>query len=159
MALVVGKNSYVTVDQADAYISSHYMSSSADWKRWSSLDRTDKKVLLLSACQDIEQLPFPGRKAVRDQELCFPRYGWGQNPPGDVLAAQVELALWLSDEDKQAQLSHRQELQAQGVTSFRLGDLSESYGEGTSGGQRSALLCPKAMALLTPYMSGRFATC
>lgn len=158
-----GTNSYVTVVQADDYITSHYRSNSKGRQRWEGLKEEDKEVLLLNACSELELLPFPGRKADREQELAFPRlpqqYGLAQEPPKRILAAQVELALWLSDEAKQEEISQRQDLQDQGVTSFSLGDLSESYGEGASSSQAAVLLCPKAKGLLTPYLSGGYATC
>lgn len=164
MALEVGKNSYVTVAEADEYITSHYRSNSKDRQRWSELPEEDKEILLQNACTEIELLPFPGRKADREQELAFPRlpqqYGQAQDPPKRILAAQIELALWLSDGGKQEELSQRQELQGQGVTSFSLGDLSESYQGGVSSAtQNTALLCPKVKALLTPYLSGGYVTC
>lgn len=162
MGLEPGVNTYVTVAQADSYIISHYRSNNKDRQRWTAFEEEDKEILLLNACTQIEQLPFPGRKAGRDQELAFPRlplqYGQAQDPPKRILAAQIELALWLSDEAKQEDTSQRQELQDQGVTSFSLGDLSESYGEGLPY-KDSALLCPMAKTLLKSYLSGGYATC
>ncbi|MTI95390.1 MAG: hypothetical protein FH749_07860 [Firmicutes bacterium] len=161
MTLEQGKNSYVTVAQADEYVTGHYRSNSKDRQRWVALDEADKEVLLLNACAEMEQLPFQGRKAIRDQELAFPRlpfqYGQLLEPPKKVLAAQIELALWMSDDDTQAETSKRQELQDQGVTGFSLGDLSESYE--STGARKSALLCPKTKALLSSYLSGGYATC
>lgn len=162
MALEVGKNSYVTVAQADEHIASHYRSNNTDRQRWDELAEEDKETLLINACAELELLPFQGRKANRDQELSFPRlpfqYGNAEHPPAKVLAAQVELALWLSNDAKQDELTLRQELHAQGITGFSLGDLSETYREGSSTGS-VVLLCPKARRLLSPYLAGGFATC
>ena len=72
--------------------------------------------------------------------------------PYGIKQAQVELALWLSDDTKQANQSQRQELQSQGVESFSIGDLSESYGKGV--GEKSApLLCSKVKALVNRPIS------
>jgi hypothetical protein len=78
--------------------------------------------------------------------------------PESIKRAQIELALWLSDDQKQADQLQRRDLQAQGVDSFSIGDLSESYKTGGSD-KAVPLLCPKVSALLRPYLTGGFSTC
>lgn len=158
----VGIDSYVTVAEADAYITSHYRSTNAARIRWDAISDDDKTALLLEACMELESLPFIGRKAVWGQALSFPRlpmqYGSADEPPPAILNAQIELALWLSDDAKVTELSKRAELQKQGVESFSVGDLSESYAVG-AGSKPVALSCPKAAALLAAYLNGGHATC
>ncbi len=160
--LEVGKNSYVNVEDADAYVTGHYRSNSKDRQRWEGLETEDKEILLVGACAEIELLTFCGRKAGTNQVLAFPRlpmqYGQPQQAPAVVTAAQIELALWLSDDVRQAEAGQRQSLQMQGVQSFSLGDLSESYTP-SAVGKLGTLLCPKAARLLSPYMTGGYALC
>lgn len=161
--LTIGTDSYITITEADEYISSRYRSNNKDRKRWQELTEEDKEVLLRNACAEMELLPFHGRKITREQKLAFPRlpYQYGrveEIAPLRVKQAQVELALWLSDEEKQGNQSQRQELQSQGVESFSIGDLSESYGKGV--GEKSApLLCSKVKTLIAPYLNGGYDIC
>ncbi len=160
--MTVGTDTYVSVAAADAYITSHYRGNNANRVRWMTLSDEDKVILLVAACAEMDTLPYQGRKASHDQQLAFPRlplqYGRSQEPPVDIKAAQIELALWLSDDDKHASAEQRQALQAQGVDSFSLGDLSETYAAGSKS-NHPALLCPKAARLLARYLSGGYATC
>lgn len=159
--LTVGTDSYVTVAEADEYISKRYTSNSKDRKRWEELSKEDKEIIIRNACDEIELMPFQGRKITREQKLEFPRlpYQYG-NPvvPDIVKYAQIELALWLSDDKTQLEQSQRRDLQAQGVESFSIGDLSESYASGNAE-QSAPLLCSKCAALLKPYLRGGYETC
>ena len=159
--LEVGTNSYITTTEADEYISSRYRSNNKDRKRWEELSESDKEILLVNACDELERLPWIGRRASRQQTLSFPRlplqYGRSQEPPQAIKHAQAELALWLSDDTKQANANQRQELQSQGVTSFGIGDLSESYtGNSTN---PAPMLCSKVAGLIAPYINGGHSTC
>lgn len=159
--MTVGTDTYVSVAAADAYITSHYRGNNANRVRWMTLSDEDKVILLVAACAEMDTLPYQGRKASRDQQLAFPRlplqYGRTQEPPADIKAAQIELALWMSDDSKQADAEQRQNLQAQGVKQFSVGDLSETYETGKA--THTALLCPKAAQLLKPYLCGGYALC
>lgn len=158
----VGIDSYVTIYDADAYVASRYISSDAARLRWDALPDDDKEILLIQACAEIEALQLRGKKMSRDQLLAFPRrpfqdldVTWA---PDEVRHAQIELALWLSDSSAQADAAQRQNLQAQGVTGFSIGDLSESYKTG-AGEKPAPLLCPKSQRLLAQYVFGGFVTC
>jgi hypothetical protein len=161
--MTVGTDSYVSVSEADEYISKRYTSANADRLRWAAFSDQDKEILLLNACTELEALPFRGRKALIAQPLAFPRmpYQWGHDlnyVPEAIKQAQIELALYLSNENKQSELSQRQSLQAQGVQSFSIGDLSESYASG--GSMKAApLLCAKSARLLASYLNGGFGVC
>ncbi|MPW25951.1 hypothetical protein GC105_09125 [Alkalibaculum sp. M08DMB] len=158
-----GINSYVSIEEANTYIENYYRSNNPNRTRWGALSEEDKEILLVNACAEIELLSFTGRKAFRDQAMSFPRlpiqYGkTNEGAPDNVKKAQIELALWLSDDAKLEQQSKRKELQNQGVNSFSIGDLSESYKDG-SGETPTPLMCPKAKSLLAPYLNGGFETC
>lgn len=161
--LEISKNTYISREYADEYISSRYRSNSKDRKRWEELSEEDKEILLISACDGLESLQWQGRTATKGQAMAFPRlpFQYGKTDeiaPLRVKQAQAELALWLSDDTRQSKLSKRQELQSQGVESFSIGDLSESYGEGV--GEKSApLLCLKVKNLISPYLNGGVDIC
>lgn len=161
--LEVGTNTYVSREYADEYITSRYKTNSKDRKRWEELSEEDKEILLINACDELENLQWQGRTATKGQAMAFPRlpFQYGKTDeiaPLRVKQAQVELALWLSDDTKQANQSQRQELQSQGVESFSIGDLSESYGKGV-GEKPAPLLCSKVKALIAPYLSGGYDIC
>lgn len=156
---------YSSVKEADSYISTHYTSKSAAYKRWNALSEDDKAVYLNNAFDSIECLKFGGRKAVPEQETAFPRlpYQYGHTDSGvpeRVKSAEIELALYLSDEKKQESSEKRSKLIADGVKSFSLGDLSESYGDNVQSASKSSIYdCKKAAILLAPYLSGGFEIC
>lgn len=161
--LEVGTNTYITTAEADEYIAGHYRSNNKDRKRWCDLSAEDKEVLLRQACAELDRLQWQGRKAIAGQALAFPRlpFQYGKTSelaPTRIKQAQAELALWLSDETQEAQATQRADLQAQGVTSFSLGDLSESYKQGGITALL-ALASPKVAALVTPYLSGGYEIC
>lgn len=144
----VGKNSYVTISEADKYVVNYYAYKDEAHLRWFSLPDTSKTTLLLRACAEIESMQFLGTKASTEQAMSFPRRPF-TGVPEPIKAAQVELALHYTDE----QASKRRELQSQGVSSFTLGDLSETYGDGTQG------VNSKALSLLLPFLNGGYETC
>lgn len=156
---------YSSVKEADSYISTHYISKSAAYKRWNALSEDDKAVYLNNAFDSIECLKFGGRKAVPEQETAFPRlpYQYGHTDSGAperVKSAEIELALYLSDEKKQESSEKRSKLIADGVKSFSLGDLSESYGDNVQSASKPSVYdCKKAAILLAPYLSGGFEIC
>lgn len=163
MSITVGTNSYVTIADADTYISGHYRSNNTDKKRWDELEEEDKEVCLVNACELIEVLPFQGRKALSTQTMQFPRLPMQychteEGTPANVKQAQIELALYLSNDEAQADAEQRKALQTQGVKSFSVGKLSEAYATDTSI-KSAAYLCTKCMDKLKPYLNGGYATC
>ena len=65
--------SYNTVEQANAYVASHYLSSDEARVRWELLNDEDKQVLLNKSHDIIDALPITGRKASVDQPDAFTR--------------------------------------------------------------------------------------
>ena len=162
--LTIGTDSYISREFADEYISSRYRSTSKERKRWEELQEADKEIILRQACAELDLLPFRGRKASQGQILAFPRlpYQYGrveEIEPLSVKQAQVELALFLSDDKKQSEHEKRSDLQKQGVKSFSVGDLSESYSDSATGEKAIALVCEKSARLLKLYLSGGFSLC
>lgn len=148
----VSTDTYVTVAEADTYVLTRYRSISTARTRWTALPESDKEILLKDACGVMEQLPFHGYKAKDGQLLAFPRQGQDEVPEA-VKAAQVEIALWLSDDASQAEAEKRRALQAQGVTTFSIDDLSETYGRLSS---NRVPLPLRAQMLLARYLNGAY---
>lgn len=122
-------NSYVSVATADAYFA-----NLLEFDAWDALSSDQKGRALISATEEIESLPFYGVEydTATPQALKFPRifedYD-GLSMPSEIVGAVCHLALDLHTKFTAAGTtgSRRQKLQQDGVTSFRLGELSESY--------------------------------
>ena len=151
---------YVTLEQANEYIATHYISSDPLRVGWSELNDADKSALLLKSFETIELLPFTGRKAVPGQPNAFPRWP-EQEVPNQILYAQIENALSLSDSSSTDEAAHYNRLWQFGVNSYSIGDLSEHISEGawSSGSTTSAasgIVSIVAMRLLKPFLIGNY---
>lgn len=74
MTITVGIDTYVTVSEADEYISKFYVSTDERRIEWEALTEADKEVYLRQALSRIENLRFQGRKCNgNEQILSFPR--------------------------------------------------------------------------------------
>ena len=166
MALTVGTDTYISQIDATAYIDSYYPTTDTKRIAWNALTSDNKDTYLRSALRTLEGVPVVGLKADSTQTLAFPRaihtenyfydntvpinlnYGndWyvQTEVPDEVKYAQVETAL--SDSDG---ISDRVKLQREGVKSFSLGKLSESYG----GGKINALPYA-ASVMMAEYLLG-----
>lgn len=171
MSLTVGVDTYISKADADLYVASRYMSTEAKRVAWAALSEADCEVLLRRAASIIDQQPLAGVKITESQTMEFPRalyteYVGDENllspqivtnenwyvqsaVPAAVCAAQVELALQYT-----VGTPDRIELQRQGVKSFSVGKLSETYA-----GTRSSLVSIEARDLLAPYVLGSVRIC
>ena len=157
-----GIDTYVTREEADEYVQSHYPHESNPRNTWENLSQGERDTLLRAACLELEVLPWNGRTVSEEQLLAFPRtdklrsrgeeYLTFSAVPLPVKYAQIELALWMTDSAAQAERGQRTELQSQGVTGYKLGDLSERYG----GRFRipAPLAVPRCAALIGRYLNG-----
>ena len=158
MELEPGNNSYVTIEEADGYIARFHKGDTADY--WSGLSEQRKTTALLVACAELNSLPFAGRATYKDQPLSFPRHP-SKDVPQAICYAQIEIALLpFAQCPAEVKSNQRLELQRQGVTSFSLGDLSESYG-GVSGMvmEYPFLLNERISRLISRYLHGGHTTC
>ena len=149
--------SYNTVEQADAYIAGHYLSSDELAQQWSSLSEDDKQVLLTRAHDTIDALPITGRKASVDQPDAFPRCP-DKEVPDAVKSAECELALSLSDESANESLNNYRKMVDYGIQSYSIGNFSEtllSYSK-NSIEIKYGLISSNAKQLLTPWLTGGF---
>lgn len=146
---------YLTTAQADTYFTTRLYT-----EKWDEAGETDKAAALLMASNAVDRCNFAGRRKVSDQERQFPRcypplsylpnvsWYWpcDDTTPQAILDAVCEEALELLTRGN----SKRRRMQKEGVSSFSLGGLSESYAQGVSSAQ---LLSFEAYELLRPYMA------
>jgi len=162
--LTLGDDTYITVEQADEYVEMEYPDPDPAGAAWRALSVGEKEYALRKACFRLDALPFTGRASTSSQKLMWPRDG-DTSVPLAIPAAQMEIALLRfkpnTDTDTGSQdAALRRQLQAQGVKSFSIGDLSESYVAGESlQTQHTFLADEKIAALLSRYLSGGYQTC
>jgi len=169
MALTVGTNTYISKTDADVYLTNAYMSSDVKLIAWQALYITDAEVCLKKAAQIIDRQPLMGFKVDSNQTMAFPRviyttYNWHNDDPikrygngwyeqtetPDVVKyAQCEIAIELAQGTNE-----RQELQKAGVSSFRAGNLSESYD-----GAINNVVSNEAKMLLQSFIGGSYLIC
>lgn len=138
--ITVGENSYIDIDEANEYFAGRLHAES-----WSGADSETKEKALKQATKEIDRQPLGGRKANSGQELAFPRYPDTEVPEA-VKEACCEEALALLERGN----SQRRKLQQEGVQSFMLGNMSETYAPGAGRG----LLSHEAKELLKPWLLG-----
>ena len=158
MSIIVGADTYISVSDADTYFSKRY-----NGELWAELTTGDKERLLTTATHKIDRLNLKGQKKVYTQTLSFPRvYAVRDNyshingfnidtVPDNVKYAVCEEALAMTN----TEILKRKELQDQGVTSFSLGSLSESY----QGRSSNPLLSKEATEYLKGWLLGALRIC
>ena len=147
---------YVTIAEADTYITAHYLSTDPLRVAWESLSDEDKQVLLTRSYEAIETLPLRGRKASCGQQGAFPR--WPDTAvPECVKSAQIESAIELGNPSEEVEEYMR--MHQLGVTEYKIGNLSEKLGDTSAGVNlmvSSGIVSFKAIQLLRPFLSGPF---
>jgi len=138
MSITVGENSYIDIGGADEYFENRLHA-----ERWGETSDADKEKALRQATKEIDRQPLTGRKTTDTQELAFPRYP-DEEVPEAVKEACCEAALALLERGN----SQRRKLQQEGVQSFTLGNMSETYAPGAGRG----LLSQEAKELLRPWL-------
>jgi len=142
-----GVDTYITAAEADGIIGSMMLSTDSRRIAWAALTTGDKEVYLLQAAMWIDALPLTGRKLEIDQIMQFPR-DFQDVVPGAVKQAQALEAV--ASIGMIEEMAKRNQLRAQGITSFSAGKLSEQYG----GGSAFGLFSPQAERLLRRYLLG-----
>ncbi len=132
--------SYCTIEYADEYFKNRLHAES-----WGQADDETKENALKQATKAIDRQLLKGRKATDEQELAFPRHP-DTEVPEVVKEACCEEALALLERGN----SQRRKLQQEGVQSFTLGNMSETYAPGAGRG----LLSQEAKELLQPWLIG-----
>ena len=174
MALIVGTDTYISVTDATTYVTTNYISTDAKRLGWLALTDSDKEIFLKKATKKIDRQKIRGIKAVYQQTLEFPRaiesdfyraeyyknvtitnysgYMVEAEVTQIVKEAEVEEALALMIDAGMS--NKRAELQAQGVKSFSLGNLSETYSGSSGSISETKLLSVEANDLLRYYLLG-----
>ena len=132
--------SYCTIEEANEYFAGRLHAES-----WFEADASTKEKALRQATRSIDRMPLMGKKTDLHQPLAFPRYPDTEIPEA-VKEACCEEALALLERGN----SQRRKLQQEGVQSFTLGNMSESYAAGAGKG----LLSQEAKELLRPWLIG-----
>lgn len=154
MALVVGGNAYISVEDASAYLG-----GSLSTAAWDAATPDERERALIQATRQIDRLPLRGAPAEEGQALGFPRrqitgYGWAVQSavPQAVLDAVCEQAAWLltlTNYDHERLREH-----SLGVIGGSLGEANE-YSDTTlvRRNQSREPLCPAARQLLAPFIA------
>ena len=132
--------SYCTTEYADEYFKNRLHAES-----WGQADESTKEKALRQATRAIDRQLLRGRKTNPEQELAFPRHP-DTEVPAAVKEACCEEALALIESGN----SQRRKLQQEGVQSFSLGNMSETYVAGAGRG----LLSQEAKELLRFWLLG-----
>ena len=133
--------SYVTTAEATTYFGSRLHAEA-----WTAAKDADQQKALDMATRVIDRTPVVGVKSSYNQTNQFPRYPDTEVPQA-VKDATCEEALALLERGN----GQRRKLQQEGVASFSVGGLSETYVSGARGG---GLLSQEAKELLRPWLLG-----
>ena len=131
---------YVNLTEANEYFSDRLHADA-----WAEASDADKEKALAMATKAIDRQPLRGRKTETGQALAFPRYPDAEIPQ-NVKEACCEEALTILERGN----SQRRKLQQEGVQSFSLGNMSETFAAGAGKG----LLSQEAKELLRPWLIG-----
>jgi hypothetical protein len=131
---------YVDLEKANEYFSNRLHVDA-----WAEASDADKDKALTMATRAIDRQPLKGRKTNPSQLLAFPRYP-DTEIPKEVQEACCEEALAILESGN----SQRRKLQQEGVQSFSLGNMSETYTAGAGRG----LLSQEAKELHRPWLIG-----
>lgn len=128
-------NSLLSLEAVDAYFSVSFES-----EEWEAIEEETRKKCLIQATRDFSALAFYGVPVTETQALYFPRYLRGVCDgtylPRSVADAFCEHCLDVArakaDTKSATASAKRARLRADGVTSYRIGDLSETFSTASS---------------------------
>lgn len=160
--LVLGKDTYITIEQANQYISNYYLSSDPLRIQWEAIEDADKEVLLRKAFVQINSLPYTGRPENNKQSLPFPRAcNFTAQDMQNVQNAQAEQAIAISDSVTAQETVDRIKLRRAGVVQYTIGDLSEKFQTGLPSESNATFfgLSEKAYKYLAKWLTGGYRVC
>ena len=167
--ITVGTDTYISLTDANSYVVANYVSTASEYTTWSALEDGDKEIYLKKATKRIDRQILRGKKASDDQTLAFPRSIYSSNNRNIKSETAFYYSGWITESEvsqavKDAQVEEalalmqgepeRLKLQREGVKSFSLGPLSETFS-----GKRKDLISNEAKELLKKYLQGSFPTC
>jgi len=144
-------NSYLSVVDATAILDERLGASA-----WTDAAPDDKARALIMATRDIDSLRINGQPYTSTQALQFPNSVQSEPSdeiPVDVQRACAEQALWLLQNSGTGGRSERQQLQAQGVASYTIGNLSQTFRGGAGSNSQFGNLCSESQRFLQGYVS------
>jgi hypothetical protein len=183
MALAVGVDSYVTLEEANSILSKCYTSNNEVYLKWLALSPEDKEVMLRTSCRSINNLKFDGKRQVVGQKMEFPRVfvysvgiAWtpyvspfydnglvdgsynGDGGIGLVKEAQCENAIWncFLDDTVNKQVG----INIKGLVSKKAGPIAETYNTDNKYNRDAinGIYTSKVYSLLTPWLNDARAT-
>ena len=148
---------YASLEDLRAYVESHYTCDDAMYKTFFESTAAHQSVALTRAFEAIEALPIRGRKTDLKQETAFPRFP-DKSVPQAVVNAQCADALTRLDPQVSQDLEFVEQMQRKGVKSYKLGPISESYGDAvqSSATMGTITISGVAKAYLQHWLSGGF---
>lgn len=162
MALELGIDTYITIQEMNEYVSKYYPSSDPLRIQWESMAEDDQEVYLRRAFIQINSLPFTGKPKTTKQTLPFPRYG--NFTAADLLNvknAQAEQAIAITDTLALQEVEERIRLRRAGVVQYRIGDLQEKFQSGLPVDSNANFfgLSQKAYNYLAKWLKGGYQVC
>ena len=148
---------YATLEDLKAYVDTHYTCDDDIYKAFSEIPATHQSVALIRAFEAIEALPLRGRKTDCNQPYAFPRYP-DKVVPQCVINAQCADALSRLDKQVKHDLEFVEQLQRKGVKSYKIGPVSETFGEVGSSSLTvgTTSVATVAKTYLQPWLTGGF---
>jgi hypothetical protein len=175
--LKIGENSYITLENADAYIDAMYHKYSPLRVVWSVLDAEEKDRYMFESMRELETMPVIGTRTVIGQKLQFPRRktelpvvpffpfaffiaAGAEGIPDEVRGAQIENALGIIDKECSAraniQFQSLQTLGAMKNVKYSKREVSDAVlgglGEGTADKKTRYLTSAKAERLMRGWL-------
>lgn len=152
--MIIGENTYISVTDATAIINRNFLTEQRIL--WANTGVAELEILLRRSAEMIDALPFHSTFEQPYQKMAFPRKKYGT--PEAIKTAQALTAFRLLEDIKNNNRAEaRAILQAQGVTAFSIGDLSETYGDKQS--KTYLLQDERTASLLRPYLNGGYPIC
>lgn len=162
MALTVGVDTYITIQEMNDYVSKYYPSSDPLRVQWESMDEADQEVYLRKSFVQINSLPYTGKPKTSKQTLPFPRYhGFTESDLLNVKYAQAEQGIALTDTVALDEVSQRVNLRRAGVVRYRIGDLQEQFQSGLPVDSNANFfgLSERAYQYLSKWLRGGYRVC
>ena len=161
MTLIVNKDTYITLEEANTYLSQHYVSTDPLLIQWNSLSDNDKEVFLRRAFDQMNSLPYTGRPKNPKQLLPFPRHNFDSNDYLKIKYAQAEQSISYTDMINSNEVADRIRLRRAGVIQYSIGDLSERFQSGLPVESNANFfgMCEKSYKYLSKWLQGGYEIC
>lgn len=170
--LTVGTDTFVSVADANTYITEYYQATDDKYVAWSLLSENDKEVYLRQACKELCLLKYIGVTYEAFQPLPFPRfvgddyvmayreliapeailYPEMQEIPKAVIFAQIEEALETIAPSADTDAFNARNGAAD---SYTIGHLSEHF-KGSMSDAEAVLKSVRAQELMKPFLGGSY---